>query len=119
MQQVSHISFGIMQGQLQSPDTAGTASVVSGRISTMRSMTERTLTLDADTLERIGLEVDMRLTDIWSMLFERGTANLDTEFVGWLLRLAYVTGYWESMTEPDPGALCHTLGYPVPERRAS
>lgn len=59
----------------------------------------------------------MRLTDVWSMLFERGTDNLDTEFLGWLMRLAYVTGYWEALSEPEFGQLCRTLGYPVPTRR--
>lgn len=85
----------------------------------MTNMTERTITLDADTLDRIGLEVDMRLTDIWSMMFERGEHRLDTEFIGWLLRLAYVTGYWEAMTEPEEGSLCSSLGYPIPERRSA
>jgi hypothetical protein len=74
--------------------------------------------LDAESLDKIGLEVDMRLTDVWSMLFER-TADgepLDSEFLGWLLRLAYVTGYWDALSEPDRGKLCEELGYPVPER---
>lgn len=80
-------------------------------------MTERTLTIDTDALDKIGLEVDMRLTDVWSMLFERGDEALDDEFLGWLLRLAYVTGYWDALSEADRGTLCHQLGYPVPERR--
>ena len=75
------------------------------------------LAIDIDALDKIGLEVDMRLTDVWSMLFERGE-ELDTEFLGWLLRLAYVTGYWDALSEADRGALCKQLGYPVPERRS-
>ncbi|MCW2922907.1 MAG: hypothetical protein JWM98_311, partial [Thermoleophilia bacterium] len=35
-------------------------------------MEARALALDTEALDRIGLEVDMRLTDVWSMLFERG-----------------------------------------------
>jgi hypothetical protein len=79
-------------------------------------MTERALAIDTDALDKIGLEVDMRLTDVWSMLFERGE-DLDTEFLGWLLRLAYVTGYWDALSEGERGSLCRQLGYPVPERR--
>lgn len=79
-------------------------------------MTERAFAIDTDALDRIGLEVDMRLTDVWSMLFERGE-ELDTEFLGWLLRLAYVTGYWDALSEGERGTLCRQLGYPVPERR--
>ncbi len=75
------------------------------------------MVLTADSLDRIGLEVDMRLTDVWSMLFERGEDALDTEFLGWLLRLAYVTGYWDALAEPERGSLCEKLGYPVPPRR--
>lgn len=77
-------------------------------------MFDRSIVLDAEDLDRIGLEVDMRLTDVWSILFERGEAQLDSEFLGWLLRLAYVTGYWDSLSEDDPGSLCRTLGYPIP-----
>lgn len=80
-------------------------------------MTQRTLDIDSAALDRIGLEVDMRLTDVWSMLFEReATEGLDTEFVGWLLRLSYVTGYWDALSEPEHGSLCRKLGYPVPGR---
>ena len=77
---------------------------------------ERALAIDTDALDKIGLEVDMRLTDVWSMLFERGE-DLDSEFLGWLLRLAYVTGYWDALSEGERGTLCRQLGYPVPERR--
>lgn len=77
-------------------------------------MADRTITLDAQALERIGFEVDMRLTDVWSIMFERGADEMDTEFVGWLLRLSYVTGYWHALTESERGELCHALGYPVP-----
>ncbi len=80
-------------------------------------MTERTAVLDAEALDRIGLEVDMRLTDVWSILFERGETGLDTEFLGWLLRLSYVTGYWDALSEPERGRLCKELGYPVPTQQ--
>lgn len=70
-----------------------------------------------ETLDAIGLEVDMRLTDVWSMVFEKNE-DVDTDFLGWLLRLAYVTGYWDALAEPSRGQLCRQLGYPVPTRRA-
>ncbi len=79
-------------------------------------MTERTITLNEQVLDQIGLEVDMRLTDVWSMLFEKGVDDLDMEFLAWLMRLAYVTAYWDALAEPVRGTLCHTLGYPVPDR---
>jgi len=63
---------------------------------------------------KIGFEVDIRLADVWSMLFERGEQQLDNDFLGWLLRLAYVTGYWDALSERDRGKLCRELGYPVP-----
>ncbi|MCW2973747.1 MAG: hypothetical protein JWN72_2020 [Thermoleophilia bacterium] len=85
---------------------------------TISAMTDRALAIDTESLDKIGLEVDMRLTDVWSMLFERGE-ELDTEFLGWLLRLAYVTGYWDSLAESERGSLCNQLGYPVPERRVA
>lgn len=74
------------------------------------------MVLNEEALDKIGLEVDMRLTDVWSMLFERGEAELDTDFIGWLLRLSYVTGYWEALSETERGSLCESLGYPVPAR---
>lgn len=82
-------------------------------------MPERATVLTAESLDRIGLEVDMRLTDVWSILFERGEHDLDTEFLGWLLRLAYVSGYWDALAEPERGALCEQLGYPVPRRNGA
>lgn len=77
-----------------------------------------TAPVDEQALDAIGLEVDMRLTDVWSMLFERGD-DADTEFIGWLLRLAYVTGYWDALSEAERGSLCRQLGYPIPERRGA
>src|SRR5690606_21684753 len=71
--------------------------------------------IGADDLSRIGFEVDMRLADVWSLVFERGRDNLDDEFLAWVLRLSYVTGYWDSLSEPERGALCTALGYPVPD----
>ena len=82
-------------------------------------MTPGTKALTPEALDRIGLSVDMRLTDVWSMLFERGESELDVEFLGWLLRAAYVTGYFDALSEEERGSLCHELGYPVPQRRDS
>ena len=81
----------------------------------MLLMPDPTAALNTNELDRIGFEVDMRLTDVWSILFERGEDQLDTEFIAWLLRLAYVSGYWDSLSEPNRGELCRQLGYPVPD----
>ncbi len=75
--------------------------------------------INEDELSRIGVEVDMRLTDVWAMVFERGIENLDEDFLAWLMRLAYVTGYWDSLSEAERGALCTSLGYPVPPASGS
>ena len=56
--------------------------------------------------------------DIAQGRVERGE-DVDTEFLGWLLRLAYVTGYWDALSEGERGVLCRQLGYPVPERRTA
>lgn len=80
-------------------------------------MTQRTKPLTPEALDSIGLHVDMRLTDVWSMLFERGESEMDVEFLGWLLRASYVTGYFDALSEDERGSLCRELGYPVPQRR--
>lgn len=85
----------------------------------MLFMTKPAMVIDTEALDRIGLEVDMRLTDVWAMLFEQGDTPPDTDFLGWLLRLSYVTGYWDALSESDRGELCGQLGYPIPERRAA
>lgn len=85
----------------------------------MRCMSDRTQLLDPEMLDKIGLEVDMRLTDVWSIIFERGVEDLDTDFLGWLLRLAYVSGYWDALREPETGELCKQLGYKVPQRMSA
>lgn len=90
---------------------------VSGVAPTMLNMTNPAMVIDSEALDRIGLEVDMRLTDVWAMLFEQGDAQPDTEFLGWLLRLSYVTGYWDALSEQRRGELCEQLGYPIPERQ--
>jgi hypothetical protein len=70
--------------------------------------------LSAEALDKIGISVDMRLTDVWSMLFERGESDLDIAFLGWLLRASYVTGYFDALSEDERGSLCVELGYPIP-----
>jgi hypothetical protein len=79
----------------------------------------RTQVLTREALDKIGLSVDMRLTDVWSMLFERGESEMDVEFLGWLLRASYVTGYFDALSEEERGQLCSELGYPVPRRRSA
>lgn len=82
-------------------------------------MSQHTQALTPEALDRIGLHVDMRLTDVWSMLFERGESELDVEFLGWLLRASYVTGYFDALSEEERGSLCRDLGYPIPRRKAA
>lgn len=86
---------------------------------TIPGMLDPTLILNEESLDRIKCEVDPRITDVWRIFWdwERGEVGVDSEFLGWLLRMSYVTGYWEALSEPERGALCHNLGYPVPRRR--
>jgi hypothetical protein len=77
-------------------------------------MGDRSTVLSEEALDKIGLHVDMRITDVWAMLFERGTNELDVSFIGWLLRASYVTGYFDALSEDERGALCNELGYPIP-----
>lgn len=76
--------------------------------------------METPQLDQIGLSVDLRLCDVWAMLFERGGIDaLDDDLLGWMLRLAYVTGYWDALAERQRGALCAELGYPIPVRPTS
>lgn len=67
---------------------------------------------------RIALEFDPRLADVWLSVFASG---LDLEGkgeqLGSLLRMAYLHGYQDGLTEPESGALFTKLGLPVPARQ--
>jgi hypothetical protein len=62
----------------------------------------------------------MQLTGAWAVVFEAGEESLDMDFLGMMMRLAYVQGYQDAVTEPEAqrGQLMEQLGYAVPPRRS-
>ena len=42
--------------------------------------------------ENLAMAIDLRLTDLWSELFELEPDKLDTELLGWFLRAAVRSG---------------------------
>lgn len=59
--------------------------------------------------------IDPRVADLWAALWS-GPDALEPEVVGGLLRLAYLTGYQDALTEEVRGELFRSLGLPVPDR---
>ncbi len=66
-------------------------------------------------IELLELDIDLRLTDLWSEAAEVDEWSL--EVVAALMRAAYGKGYCDALTEEEPGALCRDHGYVVPGRR--
>lgn len=68
---------------------------------------------------RLSSEFDSRLADVWLFMFG-GHAELverGGEPLGWFLRMAYLRGYEDALTEPRRGALYLRLGMPAPPAR--
>lgn len=66
---------------------------------------------------RLASELDPRLADVWSCLFTMN-AELTLEEIAWFLRMAYLNGYEDGLTEVRRGALLEQLGMEVPKRGA-
>ena len=67
-------------------------------------------------IELLELDIDLRLSDLWSEAC--GVAEWNLEVVAAFLRAAYGKGYCDALTEDDPGSLCVEHGYRIPERQA-
>lgn len=71
--------------------------------------------MDFDT--RLALEFDPRLADVWLSIFSN---ELDGEELvaqlGLFLRMAYLRGYNDALSEPVRGELYRRLGVPVPPK---
>jgi hypothetical protein len=67
---------------------------------------------------RLASELDPRLADVWSCLFGMD-ADLTLEEIAWFLRMAYLNGYEDGLTEVRRGALLEQLGMEVPRRGSS
>ncbi|MEX2588275.1 MAG: hypothetical protein WD602_09850 [Actinomycetota bacterium] len=65
--------------------------------------------------DRLASELDPRLADVWSCVF--GVESDPTlEQLAWFLRMAYLNGYEDGLTEVRRGALFEDLGLGVPTR---
>ena len=64
---------------------------------------------------RLASELDPRLADVWSCLFAM-EGELALEEIAWFLRMAYLNGYEDGLTEVRRGALLEQLGMDVPRR---
>ena len=65
-----------------------------------------------EQMAALEFDIDLRLAQLWSCL----TDNDDIERIGTLLRAAYGYGYVDALSEPNPGELCRTHGYRMPQR---
>ena len=68
-------------------------------------------------IELLELDIDLRLSDLWSEACGVGDWNL--EVVAAFLRAAYGKGYCDALTEDAPGSLCRDHGYRIPDRRVA
>ena len=69
-----------------------------------------------ENLQRLELDVDTRLLDLWAEVDLVEEWNL--EVVGHFLRAAYGAGYTQALTEVERGKLCRDHGYLTPRRGA-
>lgn len=70
-----------------------------------------------ETAVKLMLEFDPRLAEVWLAVLE---SDLDLEEIGeklaWFLRMSYLQGYRDALSEPERGLLFRRLGVPVPAR---
>jgi hypothetical protein len=67
--------------------------------------------------ERLELDIDLRLTDLWNCADEHEGA-WTLELVATYIRAAYGKGYVDSLAESERGKLCLDHGFSVPEPAA-
>lgn len=71
----------------------------------------------SDQAALLSLAFDPRLADVWLAVFGSGEVSLETnEALGWFLRMAYLRGYEDALTEDRPGKLFSELGAKPPRR---
>lgn len=73
--------------------------------------------------EALELAFDPRLADVWAAIFQCQQSQVEAselpEHIGWFLRMAYLKGYEDALSEPDPGSLFRNLGAKPPMRRTT
>jgi hypothetical protein len=63
---------------------------------------------------RLASELDPRLADVWSCVFSI-ESDPTLEQLGWFLRMAYLNGYEDGITETTRGKLLQELGMTAPK----
>lgn len=66
----------------------------------------------------LASELDPRLADVWSCLFSLPESPT-LEQLGWILRMAYLNGYEDGLTETTRGKLLEELGMTDPKRNGA
>jgi hypothetical protein len=70
--------------------------------------------IDPNPMDLLQLDIDARLgADVWTALWE--TQEWSEDLISAVLRLAYVLGYRDSLTERERGKLYRDHGCAVPE----
>ena len=67
-----------------------------------------------DHIERLQLDLDLRLREVWNFAFDMEFEDLES--LGLLIRAAYGQGYVDAHTEVVPAQLYRDNGYALPKR---
>ncbi|HYN99747.1 MAG TPA: hypothetical protein VEU28_08760 [Actinomycetota bacterium] len=78
-----------------------------------RGMEQRTAGEVLEWGSRLASELDPRLADVWSCVFSI-ESEPTLEQLGWFLRMAYLNGYEDGITETTRGKLLQELGMTAP-----
>ena len=65
-------------------------------------------------LDRLELDIDLRLHALWADTIDIGDWTLDK--VAKFMRAAYGQGYRDALAEAERGELCKAHGYAIPQR---
>ena len=67
---------------------------------------------------QLDVDIDLRIgIDVWTQVVDSFRGE-DLSVLASLVRLVYGLGYYDALTEPEPGALCKDNGFSIPERRS-
>lgn len=67
--------------------------------------------------EYLAAEFDPRLAEVWLSVFTCTSDEQRQQQLGWFLRMAYLKGYEDALTEPDRGSLFRKFGVSIPARK--
>ncbi|MEO7804320.1 MAG: hypothetical protein ABIS18_08080 [Actinomycetota bacterium] len=73
-----------------------------------------------DQATRLEVAFDSRLVDVWLAVFNSQVDFGDnSQALGWFLRMAYLRGYEDALSEDQPGGLFEELGVKPPKRAST